>query len=89
MKLPVLCSVAGGTSLSSSSSSSSSVDVRVFQPVSGAEWHPRPLHGEAGPSDGRSAPSGSRLRARHHPGAAHQHQSCREGKRHVVVEISF
>uniref|UniRef100_A0A4W6DS82 Aldehyde dehydrogenase 5 family, member A1 (succinate-semialdehyde dehydrogenase) n=1 Tax=Lates calcarifer TaxID=8187 RepID=A0A4W6DS82_LATCA len=56
------------------------VDLCVFEPVPGPERDLRPLHGETGPSDGRRAPSGSRLRARHHPGPADQHQSCREGE---------
>lgn len=53
----------------------------VFKPVSGSERDPRSLRGEVGPSHGRRAPYGSRLGARHHPGAAYQHQSCREGER--------
>lgn len=59
--------------------SSSSSDVRVLQPLPGAEWHPRPFRGETESSDGGGASHRSRLGARHHAGAADQQPRCREG----------
>lgn len=51
-------------------------DVRLLQPVPGAEWCPRPICGEVELGDGGRASHGPRLRARHHPGAADQQPRC-------------
>ncbi|XP_061699650.1 succinate-semialdehyde dehydrogenase, mitochondrial isoform X8 [Syngnathoides biaculeatus] len=54
-------------------------DVRVLQPLSGAERHLRRLRGQVGRRHGPRAESGPRRRARHHAGAAHQQQGGGQG----------